>query len=113
MKIQAFNTKMVLFILLIIVGATLFVVSLTSLLTTPFMIAGVRSVAFFFLFAGIGEYLNHPLQKKLSPPTSEKNSPQQTFVRTRNPCGLGSTLDVLALISLFVALSFFFFPYQQ
>ncbi len=59
---------------------------------------------------GLGEFLNHPRRRLITPETVKgKQEPQ--FHRKRKTCGLGNLLDICAVITLFLALSAFLYPH--
>ncbi len=99
--------------LLLLVGGLAVATSFTPIAGDIFQAKGLRAIGFCCLFLGLGEYLNHPVEKG---PAADKRSATDTPAtpyRSRNPCGLGNTLDVLAVICLFIAVSYLFFPYQR
>ena len=112
MKNNVWSLSVVLFLLLAGVGILLAALSLTFGPELIFMAKGMRALGLSFFLLGFGEYLNHPRQKKLHYNEQDDTGPHVTFHRSRNPCGLGNTLDVVALISFCLALGFFFFPYS-
>ena len=112
MRNNVWSLSAVLFLLLASTGVLLVVVSFVSFGEDSFNLKGIRTIGFFCLFLGAGEYLNHPQQKTLTYNDRDNSGPAVTYHRQRNPCGLGNTLDVIALICLFLALGFFFFPYR-
>jgi len=106
------TARLSLFMLLVAGGVLLALISFTSVPVDINQAKGLRAIGFFGLFLGIGEILNHPVQKKLVLTDQENSLHHTTLHRSRNPCGLGNTLDVLALICLFISLSLFLFPHQ-
>lgn len=112
MESKVITGRLCFFAILVIGGVLLAAVSVTPFPENLLQAIGIRALGFFCLFLGIGEILNHPLQKRLAFNDQNNSSPHATLHRSRNPCGLGNTFDVLALICLFVALSYFFFPYR-
>lgn len=112
MKIKTITLPLFLFLVLIGAGILIIVLSFFSDCNTYIKPHGLRAIGFICLFLGLGEYLNHPLQKKLIPSDQDDSGVQEKLHRTRNPCGLGNTLDVLALVCLFIAVSLLFFPYE-
>ena len=112
MKNNVWSLTVVLFVLLAGVGILLAALSLTLAPADTFVAKGLRALGLSFFLLGFGEYLNHPRQKTLRYNEQDDSGPLVTFHRSRNPCGLGNTLDVVALISFFIALGFFFFPYS-
>jgi len=59
---------------------------------------------------GVGEFLNHPRRRLITPETVKgKQKPQ--FYRNRKTCGLGNLLDICAIITFFLALSSFLYPH--
>lgn len=112
MRIKVLTIRLSFFILLATSGVLLALTSFTSAPADVMQAKGLRAIGFFGLFLGIGEILNHPVQKKLEFKDRENTLSQATLHRSRNPCGLGNTLDVAALVCLFISLSFFFFPHQ-
>jgi hypothetical protein len=110
MKSLSGNPLAALFLILVIAGTVLIVSSFVSF---PWGVSGgkiVRAGGFSLLFFGIGEYLNHP------PLARHRVAPQQTGniqlspKKKRITCGLGNLFDVLAIISVFIAASYLFFP---
>ncbi len=112
MRIKVLTARLSFFILLIVSGALLALASFSTIPVDIHQAKGLRAIGIFGLFLGIGEILNHPVQKKLELKDQEDTPPLATLHRSRNPCGLGNTLDVLALVCLFISLSYFFFPHQ-
>ena len=112
MGIKVITVRLSFFVLLVVGGILVIAVSFTSFPETIVQAKGIRALGFFFLFLGVAEILNHPVQKRLAFNDQNGSGPQATLHRSRNPCGLGNTLDVLALICLFISLSLFFFPHQ-
>jgi hypothetical protein len=112
MGIKVITLRLSFFVLLVMGGMLLAAVSVTPFPENILQAKGIRALGFFCLFLGIGEILNHPLQKRLAFNDQNNSGPHATLHRSRNPCGLGNTFDVLALICLFIALSYFFFPYR-
>lgn len=112
MGTKVITVRLSFFALLVIAGVLLIAFSFTSFPETIVQAKGLRTLGFFFLFLGAGEILNHPLQKRLAFNDQNGSGPHATLHRSRNPCGLGNALDVLALICLFISLSLFFFPHQ-
>ena len=102
-----------LFILMILCGVVLLFASFILPLTNNLDAKGLRAIGLSFLFFGAGELINHPPQKKRHASSLNKTNSETVYRRARNPCSLGNLFDVFGLISLFVALSFFFFPYDQ
>ena len=98
-----------LFIFIGLCGAATILCSFLPLFSNPGMVRGIRIAGFSLLFLGIGEYLNHPVQKKFSF-EHDNELPVHHNSRERSPCGLGNIFDILALILMFLALSAIFFP---
>jgi len=112
MGIKVITVRLCFFAMLVMGGLLIIAASFTSFPENILQGKGIRALGFFCLFLGIGEILNHPLQKRLAFNDQNNSGPHATLHRSRNPCGLGNTFDVLALICLFIALSYFFFPYR-
>ena len=112
MGTKVITVRLSFFVLLVIGGILLIAFSFTSYPGNIAQAKGFRTLGFLFLFLGVGEILNHPVQKSLAFNDQDGSGPHATLHRSRNPCGLGNTLDVLALICLFISLSLFFFPHQ-
>ena len=114
MKIEVITVRLSFFLFLIATGVLMVALSFVLFGGDILQAKGFRAVGFFCLLLGLGEYLNHPVQKKQTfAQRPDSGPPTTTLHRSRNPCGLGNTLDVLAVICLFLALSYFFFPYQR
>ena len=114
MKIEEITLRLSFFMFLIAAGLLMVALSFVLLKGDILQAKGFRAIGFFCLLLGLGEYLNHPLQKKQTLTARQGSGPPTPALhRSRNPCGLGNTFDVLAVICLFLALSYFFFPYQR
>ena len=112
MKPGYITFPVVLWLLVGLCGVVLVAMSFTLFTIDIAQAKTMRAIGLSFLFLGVGEYLNHPVQKRLTYNDRDDSGPQTTLHRSRNPCGLGNTLDVLALICLFVAFGLFLFPQQ-
>ena len=112
MGFKVITVRLAFFVLLVMGGVLIIAVSFTFFPGNILQAKGIRALGFFLLFLGVGEVVNHPVQKSLALNEQNDSGPHATLHRSRNPCGLGNTLDVLALICLFISLSLFFFPYQ-
>ena len=112
MGFKVITVRLAFFVLLVMSGVLIIAVSFTFFPGNILQAKGIRALGFFLLFLGVGEVVNHPVQKSLALNEQNDSGPHATLHRSRNPCGLGNTLDVLALICLFISLSLFFFPYQ-
>ena len=112
MKPSVITFPVVLWLLIGLCGVVLVAVSFTIFTADIAQAKTIRAIGLSCLFVGLGEYLNHPVQKRLTLDDLDDSGPQTILHRSRNPCGLGNTLDVLALICLFVALGLFLFPQQ-
>ena len=113
MKIEVITLRLSFFLLLIAAGALMVALSFALFAADILQAKGLRAIGSFCLLLGLGEYLNHPVQKKQTFDQLHHSTTPTTLHRSRNPCGLGNTFDVLAVICLFLALSYFFFPYQR
>lgn len=111
MGIKVITLRLSFFMTLVMSGVLLGAVSLASFRGNIIQAKGIMALGFFCLFLGTGEILNHPIQKRLTYNDQDNSGPHVTLHRSRNPCGLGNTLDVLALICLCISLSLLFFPY--
>jgi len=112
MKTGSITFPVILWLLLAFCGIVLVAVSFTIFTADIAQAKSIRAIGLSCLFLGVGEYLNHPVQKRLTFNDLDDSGPQTTLHRSRNPCGLGNTLDVLALIGLFIALGLFLVPQQ-
>lgn len=66
---------------------------------------GIRQIALGIIFIGIGEWVNHPLQKSMVM-QGEKNVKFRKFThRKRSPSGLGSLLEIIGLLLLFIGIA--------
>ncbi len=98
------------FLVLVLVGITLIIVSFLSSFRSPDNGRIIRSGGFALLFFGIGEYLNHQPLIDHSPELQDKNETARPAGKwRRTPCGLGNLFDVLAIISVFIAASYVLF----
>ncbi len=113
MRIKVITLRLSFFMFLIAAGGLMVAVSFALFTGDALQAKGLRAIGFFCLLLGLGEYLNHPLQKKQAFGQGPDSTTPTTLHRSRNPCGLGNTFDVLGVICLFLALSYFFFPYQR
>lgn len=113
MKIEVITERLAFFIFLIAAGLFIVAASFALFAGDILQAKGLRAIGFCCLLLGLGEYLNHPVQKKQAFDQPHDSGIPTTLHRSRNPCGLGNTFDVLAVICLFLALSYFFFPYQR
>lgn len=110
MKSSSVNLLTATFLILVVAGAILIV---TSFLSLSWGVSGgkiVRACGFSLLFFGIGEYLNHPPLTRHRVPPLQADKTQLSRNNRRIPCGLGNLFDVLAIISVFIAASYLFFP---
>jgi len=98
------------FLVLVLVGITLIVLSFLSSFQSSDNGRIVRTGGFALLFFGIGEYLNHqPLIDHSSEPQDKNGATRPAGKWRRTPCGLGNVFDVLAIISVFIAASYVLF----
>ena len=111
MKKNIWTVPLIIFMLMTVIGIVLILFSFIQTALEPFSAKGIRALGLFCLLLGTGEFLNHPLQKKLIYDEQNSSGPQISYHRRRNPCAIGNSLDVLALICFFVGMGFFFFPY--
>ena len=110
MKSSPINLFTMSFLVLVLVGITLIVLSFLSSFRSYDNGRIVRAGGFALLFFGIGEYLNHQPLIEHSPEPQDKNKTARPAGRwRRTPCGLGNLFDVLAIISVFIAASYVLF----
>ena len=108
MKIEVITVRLSFFMFLIAAGGIAAAVSFAPFAGDIFQVKGLRAISFCVLFLGFGEYLNHPVQKKQTFTERHDLDKPPTLHRSRNPCELGNTFDVLAVICLFLAPGLFF-----
>ena len=112
MKSSPINPLTMSFLALVLAGLGLIILSFVL----PFRDYGIGRAlgagGFALLFFGIGEYLNNPPLIDHSSEQREETV-QPTRKRKRTPCGLGNLFDVLAIISVFVAVSYVLFHGEQ
>ncbi len=92
------------FILLLCLGAGMFIWSFFTTNHNVFF-SGLQQIASGIFIVGIGEWINHPLQKSLSYRDRKDFNLQKIRHRKRNPSSLGNLLEICGLILIFTGLA--------
>ncbi len=95
------------FIILLFIGAGLFVLSFFTENQRDFF-SGLQQIALGIFTIGVGEWINHPLQKSLAYRDKKDMIFQKIRHRKRNPSSLGNLLEICGLILIFTGLAGFF-----
>ncbi len=95
------------FIILLFIGAGLLVLSFFTENQHEFF-SGLQQVALGIFTIGVGEWINHPLQKSLAYKDKQDMKFQKIRHRKRNPSSLGNLLEICGLILIFIGLADFF-----
>lgn len=95
------------FILLLIAGTLMLVYSFVFG-ESDRLLGGLREIGLGTLLIGIGEWVNHPLQKSLVCENRREFIFQNIRHRQRNPSSLGNLLEIAGLILIFTGLADFF-----
>ena len=73
-------------------------------LQTGSIITGLRQIGSGVLLIGIGEWLNHPLQKSISVKKEEDLHFHRFLHRNRSPRGIGNILEIIGLLLIFIGI---------
>jgi len=95
------------FIFFLVAGAALLVASLIYTAESGFF-SWLRQIAFGILLVGIGEWINHPLQKTVALKDKEKFVFQKILHRKRTPSELGNLIEISGLLLFFSGLAEYF-----
>ena len=95
------------FIILLFIGAGLFVLSFFTENQRDFF-SGLQQIALGVFSIGVGEWINHPLQKSLAYSDKKDMIFDKIRHRNRNPSSLGNLLAICGLILIFTGLADFF-----
>ncbi len=101
------------FIILIIVGAMLISAGFLFPDRLGSMAPPFKAFGFSLFFMGIGEYLNHPVERHRNQTSLDNETTPVSKQRLRTPCVLGNLFVVLAIICTFIAISLVFFPHNS
>ncbi len=93
----------------------IFIISGSALLAYTLFYGREGELFHFFLFSalgllfiGIGEWINHPLQKSLAFDEEKPSILKKVRHRKRSPIALGNLLEITGLILIFVGLAYLF-----
>lgn len=92
------------FIFLLIVGGVMLVISLFTAEEGTYF-GSFRQLAAGVTLVGIGEWINHPLQKSLTVADRHNFIFQRIRHRQRNPNGIGNILEIIGLLLIFAGLA--------
>jgi hypothetical protein len=92
------------FILLLVAGTALLVFSLVKEQANP-LFSGLRQVAIGTTLIGLGEWINHPLQKSVTMKGRSDLIFKRIRHRKRNPSALGNLFEIAGLILVFTGMS--------
>jgi len=95
------------FILLLVTGILMLVYSFLFG-ESDGLLGGLREIGLGTLVIGVGEWINHPLQKALVCKSRREFIFQNIRHRQRNPSTLGNLLEIAGLILIFTGLADFF-----
>lgn len=94
------------FIFLLFLGGIVFLSSF-FLEGQRIFFSSMQQLGLGILGIGIGEWINHPLQKSLSWEETKKTPFRRIYHRRRNPSSLGNLFEIFGLVLLFVGLAGF------
>lgn len=89
------------FILLLIAGVILLTFSFMPSQANQ-LFGGLRRIGLGFTLIGLGEWINHPLQKSVAYKDRKKLIFQYILHRKRNPSALGNLFEIVGLILIFM-----------
>lgn len=92
------------FIFLLLGGGVLLIISLVTAEEGQYL-GGLQQIAAGITLIGIGEWINHPLQKSLTYKDRQNFIFQRIRHRKRKPNGLGNIFEIIGLIMIFTGLA--------
>jgi len=95
------------FILLLVIGVLILIYSFVFSEDGP-LFSGLREIGLGVLLIGVGEWINHPLQKAHICKSRRELIFQDIRHRRRNPSALGNLSEIVGLILIFTGLADFF-----
>jgi uncharacterized membrane protein YczE len=94
------------FIFLLLGGGILLIVSLITAKEGNYF-GGLQQIAAGITLIGLGEWINHPLQKSVTFKDRENLITQRIRHRKRKPNGIENILEILGLLMIFTGLAQF------
>ncbi len=92
------------FIFLLLGGGILLIISLVTAEDGQYF-GGLQQIAAGITLIGIGEWINHPLQKALTVKDRQNFIFQRIRHRKRKPNGIGNICEIFGLIMIFTGLA--------
>lgn len=94
------------FILLLVVGGVLLIFSFSTAEEGQYF-GGLQQIAMGITLIGIGEWINHPLQKSVTYKDRKNYIFQRITHRKRSPNGIGNILEIIGMLMIFTGLAEF------
>jgi hypothetical protein len=92
------------FILLLLVGTILLIISCIIAEEGQYF-SGLQQIACGITLIGIGEWINHPLQKSVAFKDRQNYIFQRILHRRRKPNGIGNICEIIGLIMIFTGMA--------
>tara|TARA_Y100001933_G_C18481083_1_gene348353 strand:+ start:96 stop:434 length:339 start_codon:yes stop_codon:yes gene_type:complete len=92
------------FIFLLIAGIALLIFSLYTAEQGRYF-GGLQQIAAGMTLIGIGEWINHPLQKSIAYKDRKNFIFKQVYHRKRKPNGVGNICEIIGLILIFTGMA--------
>jgi hypothetical protein len=92
------------FIFLLIAGTALLLVTFLDGLNGR-LFPGLRQIAIGIMFIGVGEWINHPLQRSVTYMDRKENIFQKIRHRKRSPSVFGNLFEICGLLLIFAGVA--------